>query len=243
MKKILLIFLLTSGLAVFGQRSDGFFIQECCFVDPYLLKAHKVDKIEIQVFGQNKKLGKIEMFLDSNQRLIEKITNYADSIRSTKYQSTTLTQFACPIERPDYIKNCESGRITETESNGAYRITKFDNDGKVIIDRWKPGTKLLEIKRQFFYNSNNLLDTIKLEDITNDNKIDKKELYVYKYESERLISITQLISSSLGYQNAGLFKFKEYKCGLVKKMEVRSYFGQYTAKVEFKYYSKENLLK
>ena len=243
MRKMFLLFLLTIGLTTFGQRSDGFFISEYCFIDPVLLKTSRVDRIEIKLFGQNRKLGKIEMFLDSNQRLIEQITYDADSIKSTKYNSTNLTQFACPIERPDYIKNCEFERITMTESRGAYRITTFDNDGKVTLDRWKPGTKLLEIKRQFFYNSNNLLDSIKLEDITKDNKIDKKELYIYKYENEKLVSITQLINSSVGYQNAGLFKYKEFKCGLVKKMEATSYFGQYTAKVEFKYYSKENLLK
>ena len=243
MKKVFLIFLLMQGLIVFGQRSDGFFIQEYCFVDPVLLKALKVDRFEIQLFENNRKRGKLEIFLDSNQRMIKQIADYADSLRTTTYESTTISQFACPFVRPDYIKNCESCRITKTESNGAYRITAFDLSGKVTSDRWKPGSKLLEIKRHFIYTNDNLMDTIYLEDIKIDGGVDKKELHIYKYNDGKLISISQLINFGDGYQSAGLFKFKNHNCGLVKKMEGRAYFGQYNAKVEFKFYSNGQVLR
>lgn len=242
MKKVFLTFLLMQTLIVFGQRSDGFFVQEYCFVDPSLLKVFKVDKFEIQIYENNRKTGKLEIFLDSNQRMIKQIADYADSIRTTTYESTTISQFACPTVRPDYIKNCELGRITKTESNGAYRITEFDLDGKITGDRWKPGNKLLEIKRKFIYTSDNLMDTVYLEDIKIDGSVDKKELHIYKYDDGKLISISQLINFSDSYQNAGSFKFKNYNCGLVKRMEGRAYFGQYNAKVEFKFYSSGQVL-
>jgi len=242
MKNVFLTFLFMQALIVFGQRSDGFFVQEYCFIDPVLLKGLKVDKFEIQLFENNRKTGKLEIFLDSNQRMIKQIADYADSIRTTMYESTTISQFACPVARPDYIKNCDGGRITKTESNGAYRITAFDLDGKVTSDRWKPGSKLLEIKRQFIYTNENLMDTVYLEDIKIDGSIDKKELHIYTYDDGKLISISQLINFSDGYQDAGSFQFKNYNCGLVKRMEGKAYFGQYKAKVEFKFYSSGQLL-
>lgn len=243
MRSFLLIFLIAQSLLAFGQRSDGFFVQEYCFVDPKLLKEFKVDKLEIQVYENNRKAGKIEIFLDSNQRMVKQIVDYADSIRTTLFASTTISQFACPIVKPDYIKSCESGRITKTESNGAYRITSFDEKGNVTSDHWKPGNNLLEIKRKFIYGKNNLIDTINVEDIKSDGGIDKRELHLYKYSVDQLVSITQLISSSNGYQDAGLFKFKYFECGLVKRMEGKGYFGQYKAKVDFKFYSKGQVLR
>ncbi len=86
------------------------------------------------------------------------------------------------------------------------------------------------------------MDTVYLEDIKIEGNIDKKELHIYAYEDGKLISISQLISFSDGYQDAGSFKFKNYNCGLVKKMEGKAYFGQYKAKVEFKFYSSGQLL-
>ncbi len=83
MKRIFLTFLLMQALLVFGQRSDGFFVQEFCFIDPVLLKSLKVDKFEIQLFENNRKTGKLEIFMDSNQRMIKQIADYADSIRTT----------------------------------------------------------------------------------------------------------------------------------------------------------------
>ena len=238
-----MIFLFIQSLSIFGQRSEGFFVQEYCFVDPLLLKALKVDKFEIQLFENNRRRGKLEIFLDSNQRMIKQIANYADSIKTRAFKSTTISQFACPIVIPDYIKNCESGRITRTESNGAYRITAFDLDGKVMSDRWKPGNKSLEIKREFIYTNNDLMDTIYVKDINLNGGVDKEELNIYKYDGDKLISISQLIGNSDIYQNAGVFKFKNYNCGLVKKMEAKAYFGEYNAKVEFKFYSKGIVLR
>ena len=243
MQKLFLTFLITQSIIAFGQRSDGFFVQEFCFVDPNLLKVFKVDKFQIQIYENNRKIGKIEIFLDSNQRMTKQIVNYADSIRTTAFESTTISQFACPIVRPDYIKNCESGRITKTESNDAYRITTFDTEGKVIGDRWKPGNNLLEIKREFIYTKGNLIDTIYVKDIKNDGGIDKKELHLYQYADDRLVSITQLIDFNNGYQNAGLFKFKNFDCGLIKRMEGTGYFGQYKVKVDFKFYSNGEALR
>ena len=243
MRRTIIFFLLSISLTSIGQKADGFFIQEFCFVDVNLIKQLKVDKLEIAVYQNNRKAGTIQVFLDSNSRMIRQIADYNDSITTTLYASTTISQFACPIIKPGYIKECESGLITKTESNGAYRITNFDDEGKVINDRWKPGNNLLEIRRQFIYTKDDLLDTAKVEDIRNDQSIDKTELHLYEYENERLVLIKQLISSSLGFQNAGSFKFRYFKCGLVQKMEGVGYYGVYKARAEFKFYVKDQQLR
>jgi hypothetical protein len=87
------------------------------------------------------------------------------------------------------------------------------------------------------------MDSILLEDIANDGHIDKKELHLYNYTGEQLMSITQFIESSEGYQKAGEFKFKNFNCGLVKRMDANAYFGRYKARTEFRYYSKGQQLR
>jgi hypothetical protein len=44
------------------------------------------------------------------------------------------------------------------------------------------------------------------------------------------------------YQEEGEFKFKYFNSGLVKRMEGTGYSGRIKAKIEFKYYSKGQLL-
>ncbi|MEP7163540.1 MAG: hypothetical protein ABI741_02540 [Ferruginibacter sp.] len=241
MRKLLYAILQVLCLSSPGQKSDGFFIQEFCFIDIDLIKQLKVDKFEIAIYQNNSLHGRLEIFLDSNFRMIKKVS-YADSITATDYASTSLTQYACPIIKPGYIKECVSGRITKTAYQGAYRMTSFDAQGKVTDDRWKPGAKLLEISRQFIY-SNDLIDTIKVEDITTDGRVDKKEIYLYNYQNEKLITIKQLVSYGDSYYVAGKFNFKYYDLGLLQRMKGTGYSGQLKAKVEFKYFSKGQLLK
>jgi len=242
-RRLLLVLLLIQNMIANGQRAEGFFLQEFCFVDPTLLKTFKVDKIELEVFENNRKSGSQEVFLDSNQRLIKKVSRYHDSTQINNYESTSISQFACPSVKPDFIKQCESGCITRTETDGAYRITSFDTEGKVISDRWKPGANRFEINRQIIYTKEGLIDTIRIKDVKDDGSIDKRELLIYSYNNDQLTSITQLVSFSEGFEDAGKIKFKDLDCGLVKKMEGYAYFGRYKMRVEFKYYSKGKQVK
>lgn len=238
MGRLLIILTLLCCTTAYAQRSDGFFIQELCFIDPDLLKKLNVDEIHIEVRENNRKRGSVKIFLDSNQRLVKQEADYMKTLRTTYYASTNLTQYACPIEKPDYIKTCEGDRITKTENEGAYRITTYDAAGVVLTDRFKPDSNLLEISRQFVYSTNNLLDTVHLQDLRKDGSIDKREMYIYAYDNDRLKLLTQYISSSEGFSKAGEFKYRNFDCGLVKKMEGVGYWGQYKAETRFAYYSK-----
>lgn len=239
---ILLALLVLNSFLLKAQRADGFFIQEFCFVDINLVKQLKVDKIDIVLYANNRYTGKVQLFLDSNYRKIREIVDYGDSTRVAEFASTTISQFSCPVNRPDYIKECVNGRITRTNSRGAYRETTFDSAGRVIADKWRPGEALLEINREFSYSKSDLLTAASLKDIRKDGSIDKEELHLFEYENERLVEIKQLIKSTGDFQEAGKFNFKYYGFGLMKAMEGTGYFGRYKARVEFKYYSKHGHL-
>lgn len=244
MKKLLLISLLFSGISSYAQRADGFFAFEFSFIDPLLLKELQVDKFEIEFFSNNRKTGWVEIYLDSNQQMIKRISEYGGTVNTSLYAATNITQFACPVEKPSYIKNCEGGRITATDNAGAYRKTVFDSNGRVLEDRFKPRPAALEIKRKFIYQGNDLLDSILVEDIKTDGSIDKKELYLFQYNNdERLIAVKQLIEYSTGYREEGSFTYKYFNSGLVKTTEGNTYLGQYSMKTGFKFYSKGVLLK
>lgn len=239
---ILLALLVLNSFLTKAQRADGFFIQEFCFVDINLIKQLNVDRIDIVLYANNRYTGKAQLFLDSNYRKVKEIVDYGGSTKVTEFASTTISQFGCPVNRPDYIKECVNGRITRTSSAGAYRETTFDSAGRVVADKWRPGENLLEINREFSYSKNDLLTAAYLKDIRKDGSVDKEELHLYEYKDERLVEIKQLIKSTNDFQEAGKFNFKYYDFGLTKTMEGAGYFGIYKARIEFKYYSKHGHL-
>lgn len=83
-----------------------------------------------------------------------------------------------------------------------------------------PGENLLEMSRRFIYKENNLLDTAKLEDIK-----------------------ARFIDIGTGFNETGRFTHKYFDWGLVKIMDGTGYAGRYKAKIEFKYYSNNQLLR
>jgi hypothetical protein len=69
------------------------------------------------------------------------------------YESTTIIT-VCLYNRKTLtiLKTVIGGSNYQDRSNGAYRLSlAFDLDGRVTSDRWRPGSKLLEIRRTVYY--------------------------------------------------------------------------------------------
>ncbi|RZM27339.1 MAG: hypothetical protein EOO88_13720 [Pedobacter sp.] len=124
----LLLVVLHAG-AGSAQRSDGFFVQELCFVDPVLLRQLQVDKIEVKLTENFKKKKKFEVYLDSSQRLIRKVITAGDSVSTIEYPGAPLSLYACPTVNPGYVKECVNGRVTRTQTPTSLRVTEFDAAG------------------------------------------------------------------------------------------------------------------
>jgi hypothetical protein len=220
-----------------AQRSDGFFVQELCYIDIDLLKKLKINRIEITLYEFNKKSKTAQLFLDSNCRKIKDIVTQGGSTETNEYASTSIADFNCPIVTPDYIKECVNGRVTKTVNGQSYRLMAYDSAGRIISDKWKPSSSALEISREFAYSKNDLLDAIHNKDIRKDGSVDKEELFIYHYENDRLSRVEIQVKYSTKFENNGELRYDYYPSGLLKKMHGDIYNGRYSVRTEINYYS------